>query len=121
MKKGSKSYSILKNKCPRCMEGPFFKSENIFKVKMNEKCAHCGLDFQHEPGFYIGAMYVSYAQGVIIALITGFLLYYGWHLNFRSILIGIAVMLVLSSPVNFRFSRLIWINIWVSYKANAGT
>ena len=36
---------------------------------MKEKCDSCGLKFQVEPGFFIGAMYISYAfiVGIIIA------------------------------------------------------
>lgn len=120
MNKGTKLYSILKNKCPRCMEGAFYVNDNLFTFSMNKKCAHCGLDFEHEPGFYIGAMYISYAQGVLIALLTGLTLYYTLHLTFTQILIGIAIMIILSSPVNFRFSRLIWINIWIKYKPDNG-
>jgi uncharacterized protein (DUF983 family) len=121
MQKGSKLYSILKNKCPRCMEASFFESNNPFKVKMNKHCANCGLDFSHEPGFYIGAMYVSYAQGVLIAVVTGLILYLGWHLSFRQILFAIALMLAITSTINFRLSRLVWINIWVRFDPNAAS
>jgi len=37
-------------------------------TNMNETCPECGLKFQVEPGFFIGAMYVSYAfiVGIIV-------------------------------------------------------
>jgi len=40
-KKGSKLYSILFNKCPKCHEGDFMKEKNMFKLQkafqMHEK------------------------------------------------------------------------------------
>lgn len=117
MKKGSKLYSILKNRCPRCAEMPFFECDNPYKVGkmfvMNNNCAHCNLNFQHEPGFYLGAMYVSYILAVFLALVIGLNMYFIWKATFTEILLIIPVFLILTSPVNFRLSRLIWINIWI--------
>ena len=41
---------------------------------MNAECSHCGLHFEVEPGFFIGAMYVSYAfsLGIIATLLVPF-------------------------------------------------
>jgi uncharacterized protein (DUF983 family) len=115
LKKGSKLYSILKNKCPRCMESSFFKSDHPYKVHMKRFCAHCGLDNKQEPGFYIGAMYASYALGVALGLVTGVTSYFIFHLTLSQILLVIASALLIMAPLNFRLSRLIWINIWVHY------
>ncbi|MEI9920394.1 MAG: DUF983 domain-containing protein [Bacteroidota bacterium] len=37
---------------------------------MNKSCAVCGLDFNPEPAYYIGAMYFSYAiqVGVFVSV-----------------------------------------------------
>ncbi len=119
MRKGSKIYSVLKNRCPRCMEAPFFESDNPYKpgkmIRMLPECPVCGLSYTHEPGFYFGAMYVSYALAVALALAMGLLMHYAWNASFRNILFGIASVLVITSPVNFRLARLIWINIWIRY------
>ena len=70
MKKGTKLYSILNNKCPRCHEGKFFDSANPYNLakmtSMPDKCPECGQPYEPEPGFYFGAMYVSYALGVAL-------------------------------------------------------
>ena len=56
--------NILACKCPRCKEGNLFKQNNIFEARslfdMYENCPKCGQDFVVEPGFYLGAMWVSY-------------------------------------------------------------
>lgn len=116
MKKGSKLFSVLKNRCPQCAEAPFFESDNILKLKMNKNCPNCGLNNEHEPGFYLGAMYVSYILAVGVALSTGLILYYGFKSDFTTILFFIAGMVISTSTINFRLSRLIWINIWINYK-----
>ena len=68
MKKGTKLYSIFNGTCPQCHEEKMFKSNNPYKLKtifdMHENCPNCGQKFTPEPGFYYGAMYVSYAFGV---------------------------------------------------------
>lgn len=115
MKKGSKFFSIIKNRCPQCGEGLFFESNKLYNLTMNKNCPNCGLNYEHEPGFYLGAMYVSYILAVGLALITGLILFYGFGADFTSILFAIAVALILTSTLNFRLSRLIWINIWIHY------
>ena len=54
--------------CPRCRRGPIFAS----MWAMNEDCPDCGLDFERgEPGYFTGAMYVSYGLAIpLIALLT---------------------------------------------------
>src|SRR5271163_4733822 len=59
---------ILAKRCSRCREGHVFRSTWV----MHEDCPTCGLDFDRgEPGYFTGAMYVSYAMVIpVIALLT---------------------------------------------------
>ena len=69
LKKGSKLYSIFKNKCPKCHEGDLFKSHPYKLKKFGQKhinCPSCGIKFEREPGFFYGSMYISYVLGVAI-------------------------------------------------------
>ena len=65
---GTKLYSILHAKCPKCHQGDFFETSNPYNLKkfdkMYNRCAVCAEDFERETGFYYGAMYVSYALTV---------------------------------------------------------
>lgn len=121
MKKGTKLYSIFKNKCPRCQEGDFFVSKNPYNLtkmsKMPEECPVCGQSYQPEQGFYFGAMYVSYAIGVAI-FVT---LWVATNVLFPSINVFAQIGIVLFGifglfPVNFRLSRKIWINLFIKYQ-----
>jgi Protein of unknown function (DUF983) len=103
---------LLRRGCPRC-------GHAIFRgvLEMNEECPGCGLDFDRgQPGYFTGAMYVSYALAVpLIALLTliEHLLIPSWSL-FRLVLWawGISVLL---APWIWQYSRTIWIHFdqWV--------
>lgn len=123
MTKGTKLYSIFRNKCPQCHEGDFFSSSNAYRLsrmtEMPDKCEVCGQSYQPEPGFYYGAMYVSYglgvAQFVAIWVATSVL--------FPNMNVWVLISLVVGGqllvfPPMFRLSRRIWINLFVKYKGN---
>jgi uncharacterized protein (DUF983 family) len=103
--------AILQGKCPHCREGNIFKYP-IFNWRfseINNTCPKCGISFMPEPGFYIGAMYVSYAFNVILLITIGVTLYSfteapDWV--YISSIIGISFLLV---PFSFRYSRIIFL------------
>src|SRR6266852_6724889 len=59
--------SILQQRCPRCRMGGIFRY-SIFRgfPKMCERCPVCDLKFEREPGYFLGAMYFSFALGVLV-------------------------------------------------------
>lgn len=118
-KKGTKLYSIVNNKCPRCHEGDFYVDKNPFHLKKilitHEKCSHCGLKYMLEPSFYHGAMYVSYGLSVatsiatfIICMLIGIKLLYSF--------IIVIISLILLTPFMLKLSRIIYINMFISYE-----
>ena len=86
MLKGYKIYSILTGACPVCHEESMYKENNPYKLKhihdMHERCSNCGTKYQIEPSFFYGAMYVSYALGVAIAVATFMITYFYWFGSF---------------------------------------
>ncbi|MCJ8289354.1 MAG: DUF983 domain-containing protein [Crocinitomicaceae bacterium] len=120
MGKGSKSYSILKMKCPRCQEGEFFVS-HAYDIKnagnLHERCSKCNLKYEKEPGFFQGAMYVSYGLGVAL-FVT---LWVSFNLFFPSMSTGFQVTVVVVSsivltPIMYAFSKIIWVNLFNKYE-----
>lgn len=118
LKKGTKIYSIFKNKCPKCNEGDFFADNNPLHLKKvlktNEYCPNCGFKYEIEPSFFYGAMYVSYGLTVGISIIT-FIILYALGFNLIEVFIGIIIALVVFTPFTLRLARLIYINLFVSY------
>ena len=54
--------AALRQRCPKCRDGPIFSG----RVRMNEFCPRCGLRFEREPGYFLGAMYFSYVLAIPI-------------------------------------------------------
>ena len=119
-KKGSKTYSILFGKCPRCHEGNFFKYGFTFKpskiTKLHQNCPNCNLKYMIEPSFFYGAMYVNYAITVAVSVITFLISKLVFDFSLLQSFIAIIIALVLLAPVNLRLSRILWINMFVAYK-----
>lgn len=119
LKKGNKLYSIFYNKCPQCQEGRFFKYGITLKLKNNlqvyENCESCGLKYMIEPSFFYGAMYVSYALTVALAVAI-FVISYLIGLGLIGSFIAIFVILIALTPLVMRISRLVYINMFVHYK-----
>jgi uncharacterized protein (DUF983 family) len=99
--------ALLLRRCPRCRDGRVFRATWV----MNEDCPACGLDFDRgEPGYFTGAMYVSYALAIpLIALLTllEYLILRTWSL-FRLVVLATLICVPLV-PVIWQYSRVIWI------------
>lgn len=119
MKKGSKLYSILKLKCPRCQEGDLFVVKNPYRLKYLDKmphyCPRCGENFEREIGFYYGAMMISHATTTVIAVIVHSIVFYFYGWEIAPNLIAIVNILIVMFPLIFRSSRAIWINFFSKY------
>lgn len=121
MKKGTKLYSILKLKCPRCQIGNLFCNPGFFVfsrvLEMPDKCPHCKQEFKMEPGFYTAALWISYPLVLIIYIP---LIILGFSLNsvnsfFKAIyplliLFGFLIQIPL-----MRLARAILLNMTIDY------
>lgn len=116
----TKFYSILNNKCPRCREGNFFETNNPYDLKrfarMNSRCIVCNEDFKRETGFYFGSAYVSYALTVGFGIALYLLLCTWLKMETIPYLITFSVLLIILMPLFYRYSRLIWIHLFVKPK-----
>lgn len=82
---------------------------------MYKRCPHCGLVFEPEAGFYYGAMFISYALGVVACLLLYAILYFVFGISVLWGFISIVVCLLAVSPYLFRFSRALWLSFFVNY------
>ena len=80
---------------------------------MYTHCPHCKLRFEVEPGFFIGAMYVSYAMSLVILFVTSGLIYFIFNNpEFHFYVIGIPLMVFGFLPVMFRYSRVLFLHLF---------
>jgi uncharacterized protein (DUF983 family) len=88
---------------------------------MPDNCLKCGQDFQIEAGFYLGAMFVSYACTVAITVATfvAFTTFNAYSLV--PFLIATGIILTLTTPFIIKISRSIWISFSIRFDPNAIT
>jgi uncharacterized protein (DUF983 family) len=108
----SKGLAILKAKCPQCQSGKMFKKSalklNSF-TEMFDTCSVCGLKYEVEPGFFWGAMYVSFGITTGMMLVIGALVYIisGHEARFWGYIIPIFLAMSSSIPFTYRYSRVL--------------
>lgn len=101
-------WSILHLRCPRCHHGRVFKG--LFA--MNERCGVCALKFEREPGYFVGAMYISYALASIVvgtAFMGSYLIAPDLSDLWRYI--ASCVVLLPFVPLIFKYSRVMWMTL----------
>lgn len=125
MVKDTKLYSILNFKCPYCHQGDFFVAHpyNLKRVgDLHDRCSECDGRYSIEPGFYFGAMYVSYALGVALAVsiwVAFLVLAPDAPLPWMIGVIGTAMLLV--GPLFYALSKIIWANLFLDFENPTGT
>ncbi len=95
----------LRLRCPRCGVGPLYAKP----FRMHSNCRHCGLQFEREQGYFVGAIYINYAATVAIAVPGFFLLdaFTGMTINQQLALwVPFAVIFPL---LFFHHSRSLWL------------
>lgn len=113
--KGNLVMMILKEKCPHCGKSDVYhKKKHFFELPvMKDRCDNCNYYFDREPGYFLGAMYISYGLAVLQGIIT-FLLLYTFLPDIPTlwtVLIILAVIFLFSLK-NYKLSRIIYIHIF---------
>jgi uncharacterized protein (DUF983 family) len=101
--------ALRRGLCPECHSGRIFAG----RWRMNAHCPVCNRKFERAPGYFVGAMYVSY--GIAVVLLGGLfaILRFGvvpsWPLE-RVVILAFAAYLLFVAPI-YRWSRIIWIYV----------
>ena len=87
---------------------------------MEKACSHCKLNFEPEPGYYWGAMFLSYILSgwALLIICLGLVFYFDWSVE-SAMLVVIAIG-ALSYLKLMRFSRSLYIHLLVRYNPTAG-
>lgn len=111
--------SLFGLKCPTCRRGDLFPTGSFTFDKpfmQYEHCPKCGRDYFPEPGFYYGAMFISYIGSAFFCLGFVMLLHWilGWSVaaSFFSLLVVAGMLFVWW----FRFSRSAYFHLVTPYK-----
>ena len=95
----------LRLKCPRCGAGSLY----IKPFRIRPACAHCGLKFEREQGYFVGAIYINYAATVGIAVPGFFLLDAFTDLTINQQLWLWVPFAVIFPLIFFHHSRSLWL------------
>ena len=109
--------AMWNNKCPRCRQGDIFVKPFELKKPLNmpDRCSLCGQRTEPEPGFYFGAMFLSYILSAwFLILPTLFLIFVvGWTVEASmAVTIGLGALTYLKF---LRGSRSLWLHLMVKH------
>ncbi len=104
----------LRLRCPRCGARTLFRS----RFSMYADCVNCGLVFEREQGYFVGAIYVNYAATVVIVFTGFFVLDRFLHATLTWQLIVWGLFAVIFPMLFFRHARSLWLSL--DYLFNPG-
>ena len=113
-------FSVFRNKCPKCHQGDFFEYKQPFRKdfdKIHTHCSNCHLKYEKEPGFFFGAMYVSYALMVAVFVTLWVLNSWFFHLDSTGFIILVISGILGMATIVYRSARLIWLNFFIRYNS----
>lgn len=112
-------WALVRLRCPKCYQEKMFTYGNMYSWKKSDvmpvKCACCGQPFTPEPGFYYGAMYMSYALYAAL-FIPAFMVTIFMDLSYEIFYISFVLSALVVSPYIFRLSRAVYLYFFVDYE-----
>ncbi|MBL0019639.1 MAG: DUF983 domain-containing protein [Bacteroidetes bacterium] len=115
----SAAKAVFTGRCPVCREGAVFKGpwNRLDFIANNRHCPVCNTDFEPEPGFFYGSMYVSYSFNVATLVAVYLFLWVLFDPEspwvYIAAVIGVTVAIV---PFTARLSRMLWMNWFGPFK-----
>ena len=76
---------------------------------MSPRCSVCGLKFQREEGYFLGAMYISFGLALVIIALIAVLLWAmtSWWIT-KAVVWAVVIFLPLAPGISL-FARVLWI------------
>jgi uncharacterized protein (DUF983 family) len=94
-------------RCPRCGRGEVF----VGWFTMRETCEACGLKYEREPGYFVGAIYLNFAVTAVVCLGGAMLVAMALGLPPWGEVGVASVLCVLVPLLFFRYSKSLWLGI----------
>jgi hypothetical protein len=76
---------------------------------MHERCGECGLKFEREEGYFLGAMYIAYAMALASIVLIAVLLWVFTNWPIVKITTWATLLFLPVAPVIALFARVLWI------------
>lgn len=91
-------------RCPACGQGRF--AAGWFRT--HPRCDVCGLVFDREPGYYLGAIYFNYGLTALFTVVVFFTLYLAFDVSPDHMLWPLAAFCLVFPLWFFRHARCLW-------------
>jgi uncharacterized protein (DUF983 family) len=111
--------AVFKGRCPVCRKGAVFSGpwHRLNFLETNARCPVCDTQFEVEPGFFWGAMFVTYAVNVANLVAVSLVVWLFFNPESAWWYIGVVVaVIVLTIPFNARFARMVWLYLFGFFK-----
>jgi len=97
----------LRLRCPRCGRAALYAGW----FTMHSRCGVCGLSYEREQGYFVGAIYLNYAVtvGVAVGAVLGLDRVIGLTLV-AQLAVGIALAALVPLAF-FRYARSLWLSV----------
>jgi len=95
--------------CPRCRVGKIFRRSIWLFPGMHARCPACGLKFEREDGYFLGAMYIGYGLGIGAIAVLAVLVWEVFRWPIMKSAVGGMVLFLPLAPVLTWMSRVLWI------------
>jgi uncharacterized protein (DUF983 family) len=76
---------------------------------MHERCPVCGLKFEREEGYFLGAMYISYGLALVTIVILAVVLWASTRWSAQKAVLWALLLFLPMAPTLTLFSRVLWI------------
>lgn len=92
------------NRCPNCGGRTVFRG----LIKMHDRCAHCGLRFEREDGFFFGAAVINYTVTAVLLLIPVLVLVFTQRVSVLQAMIFALLWCAIFPALFYRWSKSLW-------------
>jgi uncharacterized protein (DUF983 family) len=95
----------LRLRCPDCGLGPLYRAP----FRMHTHCDYCGLIYEREQGYFVGAIYINViaTESLLLGALLIYTLITG---NISQTILTVLIVLALTLPlVFFHHSRSLWL------------
>jgi len=103
--------ALLHARCPRCRRGSIFYGPRWPRLpRMVAQCAVCGLKFEREEGYFLGAMYISYGLALAAMAAIAALLWSTTTLRWEKLMLAVFLIFLPLAPLLTVVARVLWIH-----------
>jgi Protein of unknown function (DUF983) len=76
---------------------------------MHERCPACGLRFEREPGYFLGAMYIGYGLALVTIAAIAIALCFLLHWRIDKAVTWATLLFLPTAPLLTLMARVLWI------------